>query len=115
MRSIIPLALLLTLAACTRPSNPDELREKTANATQTLKTDAKAVASGIKDGLKRNDVVNINKASREDLQKLPGIDDAAADRIIAGRPYTSSPQLVRKRIISQKQYDAIAGKITAQQ
>src|SRR5262245_16557202 len=40
--------------------------------------------------------VNLNTATKEDLMKLPGIDDATADKIIAARPFTSSQELVSK-------------------
>jgi competence protein ComEA len=57
--------------------------------------------------------VNINKASEEQLEKLPGIDQAAARRIVAHRPYESANELAKKHVISKSEYDHIADKITA--
>ena len=41
-------------------------------------------------------LVDINSAKREELKKLQGVDDAMADRIIAGRPYQTKAELVTK-------------------
>ena len=57
--------------------------------------------------------IDINSASSEDLQKLSGIGPATADKIIAGRPYNSKRDLLTRKIISQKEYDAIREKIVA--
>ena len=45
------VVLLLLLAGCTsQKSSPDEVREKTAQATSEIKQDAKALAEGVKEG-----------------------------------------------------------------
>jgi DNA uptake protein ComE-like DNA-binding protein len=59
--------------------------------------------------------VNINGASREELKKLPGIDDAAADKIIAGRPYPTKAHLVTRNIIAIGVYETIKHRIVAKQ
>jgi|ERR1700674_386349 len=116
MRIIAALAavLVLLLAGCTsqKPS-PDELREKTAQATSDFKRNAKAVAEGVKEGWNRNQPLDLNKASREQLLSLPGMSNEGADRIIAKRPYSSGSELVSRRIISQQEYDKIKDQITA--
>jgi hypothetical protein len=48
--SLPAMALLCGLTACAPDQNPQELREKTARATAELKTDAKAVAAGMREG-----------------------------------------------------------------
>lgn len=102
------------MAGCTeRQRSPDAIREDTARATREATQDAKAVAKGVVEGLKDSGSVNVNKASAEDLKKLPGIDDAAARRIIENRPYGEGYDMVKKHAITKHEYDAIAGKITA--
>ena len=113
MRTALALLLLLSFVACNQPQNPDQIRERTANATAAVKQDTKAVAEGIKEGLGKNTTVNINSATKDELMKLPGITDARADRIIAARPYDSPDELVSKKVLSKGEYDQIASRVTA--
>lgn len=57
--------------------------------------------------------MDINTATAAQLMTLPGIGDAYAKRIIAGRPYTAKNQLVTRGIIPQATYSKIADKIIA--
>jgi DNA uptake protein ComE-like DNA-binding protein len=111
---ILAVALISLTACTTQQRSPDEIRRETANATSTAARDAKAVAQGVADGLKHGGAVNINKASEKDLETLPGIDEAAAQRIIDNRPYDNSADLVKKHVISKAEYDHIADQIVAQ-
>ncbi len=113
MRTALVILLILPFAACTTPQNPDQIRERTANATATVKADTKAVAQGIKEGLGKNTSVNINAASKDELMKLPGITDARAERIIAARPYDSADELVSKKVLTKGEYSQIASRVTA--
>jgi DNA uptake protein ComE-like DNA-binding protein len=54
----------------------------------------------------------MNHASKAQLTSLPGIDDAAADRIIGGRPYASEHELLERRIVSRDEYNKIADSVT---
>ncbi|HVC89259.1 MAG TPA: helix-hairpin-helix domain-containing protein [Acidobacteriaceae bacterium] len=105
---------LVGLSGCTAPNpSPAQIRQDTANATAEAARDSKAVAQGIVEGLRRKGPLNINRASKSDLETLPGIDSTAADRIIAGRPYNNSAQLLRRHIVTRAEYDRISSRIEA--
>lgn len=59
------------------------------------------------------DKLDINTATAAQLKALPGIGDAYAARIIAGRPYTMKNQLTKRGILPESAYSAIAEKIIA--
>jgi len=60
-------------------------------------------------------LVDINTASKAELVKLPEIGDVIADRIITGRPYAKKDDLVKKKILSKKEYAKIKNSIIAKQ
>ena len=72
------------------------------------KAEARAAAAKVK-------LVNINGASKDELKTLPGITDALADKIIAGRPYGSKAHLLTRKIIDAAQYDTVRGLVIAKQ
>jgi DNA uptake protein ComE-like DNA-binding protein len=60
-------------------------------------------------------LVDINSASKAELKKLPGITDADAAKIIAGRPYGSKAHLVTRNIIDSAVYEKLKQQIVARQ
>jgi competence protein ComEA len=105
------LSTLVMLSACTSHESPKEIREKTAHDTATLKSDTKAVAEGIKDGLADKKAVDLNRASRDELGSLPGMDAQKADRVIAERPYASAHQLVTRHVLTEEEYARIQDRV----
>jgi DNA uptake protein ComE-like DNA-binding protein len=111
---LLTVALTLLLAECTaQKQTPNDLRERTAEATAQLKENAKAVAEGVREGWSRDKPLDLNKATKDQLTALPGITDDRAQRILAGRPYDDPGQLVTRRILSQVEYDRIKDSVTA--
>lgn len=58
-------------------------------------------------------LVDINSASRQQLKTLPGIGDAEAERIVAGRPYLSKADLVATKALPAGSYQSIRHSIIA--
>lgn len=105
---------LLTVAGCTNHrDNPDEIRRRTAEATETMRRDAQAVAEGVKEGMGHQQAININSASREDLLTLPGLTEREADRIIADRPFQNAHDLVTRHAVSEEEYGKIRDRVIA--
>jgi competence protein ComEA len=112
--ALVAVGLLLgSINACTK-NDPDEIRRRTAEATETVRRDTKAVAEGVKEGMRRdNKAIDINKASREDLLSLPGLTEHEADRIIAQRPYDDAHDLVTRHVVPDAEFDKIRDRVIA--
>jgi competence protein ComEA len=114
---LLSAAALFATVACNNDQSPQQIREKTAEETAALKRDTTAVVEGVKDGLTEKSgtsavkLVDINKASKEELTKLPGIDGRRADKIIAERLYSDKYQIVTRGALSDKEYEKIQDQI----
>jgi competence ComEA-like helix-hairpin-helix protein len=60
-------------------------------------------------------LVDINSASAEELDKLPGVGPARVKAIIAKRPYNGKDDLLQRKIIPASVYNQIKDKIIARQ
>lgn len=131
LMSAAALALSLLLISACSNQDTEKTKQEAAKATQQikegskvaaveLKKDAKeaakqtkAVAEGVKQGLSTPDKpVNVNAASKIQLQTLSGIDEETAGRIIKGRPYHTTDEIGTKGVVSPEQFNAIKDKIT---
>jgi competence protein ComEA len=59
--------------------------------------------------------VDLNTATKEELEKLPGVDATLADKIIAARPFRSKMDLTSKGLLSKAQYAKLSSRVTATQ
>ena len=119
-------AALLWMASCAHESD-QQIQRQAQEATERAKVQAqkaaaqasrtaKDVAKGVRAGLHDKNgqhAVDLNSASRADLESLPGVGAHTARRIEENRPYHSPRDLVRKRVISQAEYDRIADDVVA--
>jgi competence protein ComEA len=106
------ILLLVVLMGCTPQQNAQDLKEKTARATEDAKRDAKAVAAGIREGWHRDQPVNLNTATKEQWMRLPGMTPSEAERVIADRPYNQPDDLVTRHVLPKAKYHGIADRVS---
>jgi hypothetical protein len=130
-------AALISLPGCNNPpKNDQQLKDQAAQTTEQVKRDAQEaaanarvaaanaerkvddVAAGVKEGLHNGKPVpgsiDINSASTDQLDTLPGITPTRARRIVDNRPYGAPHDLVAKGVVSEAEYARISGNIVAQ-
>jgi DNA uptake protein ComE-like DNA-binding protein len=76
---------------------------------------APAATTATKTTTEKGALVDLNTASKEELDALPGIGSVRADAIIKGRPYKGKDELHRKKIIPMNVYEGIKDRVVARQ
>src|SRR6476469_4721741 len=94
----LTLGLLTASPSMAQTAQPAAKADKMAPAP---KADAKMAPAP------KAELLDINSATADQLDALPGIGKAYSAKIIAGRPYKGKDDLVNREIVPQKTYDGI--------
>jgi DNA uptake protein ComE-like DNA-binding protein len=86
-----------------------EAGRQIGQAASEAAREARAFTEGVRQGWVSggHHIVDLNSASENDLMELPGISQTDARRIIRGRPYHETHELVTKHIVSEDEYAKI--------
>src|SRR4051812_42860758 len=104
------LSIALATAALAQSTQPTPSNRATSppTAISPTKPSTAPSSSATPAGL-----VDINSASKDELDKLNGIGPARAEAIVQNRPYKVKSDLKMRRIIAESTYEGIQDKIVA--
>ncbi|MGH9928424.1 MAG: ComEA family DNA-binding protein [Pyrinomonadaceae bacterium] len=101
--TLVILAIVLSASACATLPRP------TSSAVQLNLDEPKT---------KRGSLININTASRQELEKLPGVGQGIAERIVAHReqygPFRRAEHLMMVRGISDRKFRELRAMIAVE-
>ena len=108
------LTVIVATAMVAAQSKPDKATGTPAGGT-TAQSSTGSKSPAAVPAAKAGDKLDINSASKDDLEKLPGIGPATSQKIIDGRPYRAKNELVSRKIVSKSDYEKIKEQIIAHQ
>ena len=93
----------------------DDIPVKSPGSPAATKPDTATKSPATTGSQPSGGLVDINSASAEELDRLPGVGPARAKAIIANRPYNGKDDLTQRKIIPPNVYSQIKDKIIARQ
>lgn len=113
--TFIALAVVASTSLCAAAAGTAGTPQLAASQAAASANDSRGKAPVAGKAATLAKLVDINSASKAELKKLPGIDDADVAKIIAGRPYGSKAWLVTRKVISEDKYPGLKDLVMAKQ
>jgi DNA uptake protein ComE-like DNA-binding protein len=115
VRLTTPVLLLLAMALATAALAIPQADQSSTTSSSKTKHPRKKKAESASDEKtpRKTSKLDLNTASKEELDALPGIGEKYTQKIIEGRPYTSKSDLVKKGILPSSAYEKIKDEVTA--
>lgn len=115
LRSVLTAAALVLTVSISFAADAKADKKLPVKAEAVKPEDKKADSRPVADKAVKGALVDINSATDVELKAVPGIGDAYASKIIAGRPYANKAQLKSRNIVPGPVYEKVKDLIIARQ
>lgn len=115
LKTVLTVVTLIMAASLSFAADAKADKKAPAKSEAVKPDDKKAEAKPAAEKAVKGALVDINSATDAELKAVPGIGDAYASKIIAGRPYANKAQLKSRNVVPGAVYEKIKDLIVARQ